>query len=81
MRAPSYDLSALKNHFDSVDKLRMTRTARESAIRLGFDDYEVIEVIQELKNETSTNRCHRKKFLLLVNKTYTKHIGRDCTYT
>lgn len=61
MKTPSYDLSALKNHFDSVDKLRMTRTARESAIQLGFDDYELIEVIQELKKRDFYKSMSSKK--------------------
>jgi motility quorum-sensing regulator / GCU-specific mRNA interferase toxin len=47
-RKTTYDLDSIKAEFSSVDKLRMTRTARNDAFALGFALQDVVEVIQAM---------------------------------
>lgn len=49
---PTYNLASIKNSFSSVDKLRMTRVARQGAVTLGMDDGDVVDAIQSI---TSTD--------------------------
>lgn len=48
MSSPTYDLSGIKQTFDSTAKLRMTGSARQGAISLGFSDQDVVDAIQAL---------------------------------
>ena len=49
---PTYNLESIKNSFSSVNKLRMTKVARQGAVALGMDDSDVIDAIQSI---TSAN--------------------------
>lgn len=46
---PTYNLESIKESFSSVERLRMTRTARRSAVELGLRASDIIEVIQSLR--------------------------------
>lgn len=50
-KLPTYSLQRIKKAFDSVDKLRMTLSARQTINDLEFDDEEVVLVIQSLSVE------------------------------
>lgn len=44
----TYDLEGIKAAFQTVDDLRMTRTARQNAVRLGLSLEDVVCIIQSL---------------------------------
>lgn len=46
---PTYDLNTIKINMNSVSKLRMTQSSRRSAVALGFDDQDVVDVIQAIR--------------------------------
>ena len=43
---PTYDLDSIKAEFTSVEKLRITRTATDTAFALGYWLQDVVDVIQ-----------------------------------
>jgi motility quorum-sensing regulator / GCU-specific mRNA interferase toxin len=45
---PHHDLAAVKARFTDVDRLEITRTATQSARRLGYDLNDVVDVVQAL---------------------------------
>lgn len=47
--APSYHLNDIKKAFDSVNKLRMTASAKQGQIMLGFTDQDVVDAVQNLQ--------------------------------
>ena|SRR5258706_4287286 len=47
-RKPTYDLESIKDEFSSVDTLRMTRTAQNDALALGFILQDVVDTIQAI---------------------------------
>lgn len=47
-RKPTYDLDSIKSEFRAVPQLRMTRSARDGALRLGFSLLDVVGVIQTM---------------------------------
>lgn len=47
-RKATYDLGTVKETFSSVEKLRMTRTARDDALALGLSLSDVVSVIQSI---------------------------------
>lgn len=48
---PTYDLESIKSEFCAVARLRMTRTARNDALALGFLMQDVITVIQSMTRQ------------------------------
>ena len=50
-RQPTYDLTAFKAAFSSVEKLAVTGTALRSAAALGFGRAEIVETIQVMQRE------------------------------
>jgi len=48
-RKPTYDLSALKEAFSSVDRLQATSTALRTAAFLGFGRREIVATIQSME--------------------------------
>jgi motility quorum-sensing regulator / GCU-specific mRNA interferase toxin len=44
---PHYDLATIKSTFSTVAKLRMTRTASNSALALGMSLQDVVDVVQQ----------------------------------
>ncbi|WP_252176756.1 type II toxin-antitoxin system MqsR family toxin [Endozoicomonas sp. 4G] len=46
---PTYPLAEIKKQFNSQKGLRMTFSARQGAVSIGFSDYDVIAAIQALK--------------------------------
>jgi hypothetical protein len=48
-QAPSYYLNDIKKAFDDVTKLRMTVSAKQGQIILGFTDQDVVDAIQNLQ--------------------------------
>jgi motility quorum-sensing regulator / GCU-specific mRNA interferase toxin len=44
-----YPLEKIKGEFSSVDRLAITRTARQDATKLGFSASDIIEVIQSIE--------------------------------
>ena len=48
MSAPSYDLVMIKKTFNCIANLRMTGSARQGAVALGFTDQDVVDAIQAL---------------------------------
>ncbi|WP_050805571.1 type II toxin-antitoxin system MqsR family toxin [Legionella drancourtii] len=51
-RRPSYNLNDIKKAFNNEHKLRMTVSAKQGQLALGFSDHDVVEAIQSL---TSTD--------------------------
>jgi len=51
-RLPHYSLTTIKATFATADKLRMTQSANNAALSLGFDSAGVVTVIQTI------NRSH-----------------------
>jgi len=47
-KTPAYDLDTIKRSLSSVDNLRMTGSAQAAMVSLGFDESDVINVIQAL---------------------------------
>ncbi|MAY41447.1 MULTISPECIES: type II toxin-antitoxin system MqsR family toxin [unclassified Neptuniibacter] len=47
-KKPTYDLDEIKHALNSVTKLRMTLSARQTMFSLGFDEDDAIQVIQAL---------------------------------
>lgn len=45
---PQYDLQAIKKAFSHEDRLRMTVSAKKGQVALGFSDFDVVGVIQNL---------------------------------
>ncbi len=50
-RKPTYDLESFRSEFCAVDRLRMTRTARDSALALGFSLQDVVDAIQAMTRQ------------------------------
>lgn len=48
---PTYDLDSFKSEFCSVERLRMTGTARNAAFALGFVLQDVVDVIQSMTRQ------------------------------
>lgn len=48
---PTYDLASIKAEFKSVNSLRMTGSARQGAVALGFSDQDVVDAIQAINPE------------------------------
>ena len=49
-RKPTYDLTAIRNTFDAVEKLNVTATAVRSAAALGFGRTEIVATIQTMQH-------------------------------
>src|ERR1700733_15086873 len=49
-RKPSYDLKRIQSVFDHEDRLNLTITAERNAFALGFNDEEIVDVIQSMQN-------------------------------
>ena len=47
-RKPTYDLEGFKSEFCTVERLRMTGTARRNAFALGLSLLDVVNVIQSM---------------------------------
>ncbi|GGI82437.1 type II toxin-antitoxin system MqsR family toxin [Legionella impletisoli] len=47
-KAPTYHLNDIKKAFNSANKLRMTVSAKQGQILLGFSDEDVVNAIQNL---------------------------------
>lgn len=45
---PTYDLASIKAEFKNVNSLRMTGSARQGAVALGFSDQDVVDAIQAI---------------------------------
>ena len=48
-RTPHYSLEEIQAAFSTVDGLRMTKSAFDGALEVGFDNKGVIEVIQSMQ--------------------------------
>lgn len=48
---PSYDLRLIQKSLSTVKSLRMTLSSRKDAFSLGFDDDEIVSVIQSIAPE------------------------------
>ncbi len=46
---PAYDLATVKAAFCTVNRLRITLSARQGAVELGFSDQDIVDAIQALK--------------------------------
>lgn len=47
-KRPTYDLASLQAEFATVKTLRMTRTAHDTALALGYTPQDVVDLIQRL---------------------------------
>ena len=47
-RNPTFSLSAIQTEFCTVEKLRLSRTARQDSVKLKIELEEIIEIIQSL---------------------------------
>jgi len=47
---PTYNLSSIKSAMSSVASLRITGSSRQTIQLLGFDDQDVVDAIQSIKN-------------------------------
>src|SRR5262245_36272906 len=50
-RKPTYDLESFKSEFCTVERLRMTGTARACAFALGFTLQDVVDVVQAMTRQ------------------------------
>lgn len=50
-RRPSYNLDQIKKAFNNESKLRMTVSAKQGQMLLGFSDQEIVDAIQNLTNK------------------------------
>lgn len=49
MSTPTYDLLLIQTAFSSVNTLRMTGSAQQGAVQLGFSDQDIVDAIKALK--------------------------------
>ncbi len=45
---PTYDLRSIQREMNSIKTLRVTVSARQGAVSLGFSDHDVVDLIQSL---------------------------------
>lgn len=64
---PTYNLNHLKQALNNVNKLRMTRVARQGAVELGMDDDDVVNVIQAIKSTDFYKTMPSEKMPQLAN--------------
>ncbi len=48
-KTPAYNLEGFRQEFSSIRALRMTRTAQDCALCLGFDRGDVVEIVQSMR--------------------------------
>jgi motility quorum-sensing regulator/GCU-specific mRNA interferase toxin len=48
---PTFDLDSIKAAFSTVAKLRITRTAQDDAVRLGFGLQGAVDIIQGMRRD------------------------------
>ena len=71
-KRPTHDLKQIQEAFDTTEKLVITRTARESAFKMGYSLEDVVDAVQDLLSEdfVHSKPAHSPALLGVWHDTY-----------